>query len=105
MLPTDATLEPSVCGLPVDVRAPRFLLECHYCGRWCHGDCERVAERDALHIAKFACSTCAKRGHATERYHCASPSLLPPSSSPYHSETEPTILSPCRLGQRADVRR
>lgn len=91
MLPTDAALTPCVCGLPVDVRAPRFLLECHYCGRWCHGDCERVAERDALHIAKFACATCAKRGHATERYQCASAPLplLPPR--PTTRETEPTL--------------
>ncbi|KAE8994980.1 hypothetical protein PR003_g17874 [Phytophthora rubi] len=59
----------AVCGHDADPRAPAFLLECHFCGRWLHGACVQLSEQDALLVAKFACPDCRQQhGHSTVKY-------------------------------------
>ncbi|KAK1940586.1 Lysine-specific demethylase 7B [Phytophthora citrophthora] len=57
-----------VCGLDADPRAPAFLIECHFCGRWLHGNCAQINEQDALLVAKFACVDCQQHGHEGVKY-------------------------------------
>ncbi|KAL4167449.1 hypothetical protein KRP22_012933 [Phytophthora ramorum] len=57
-----------VCGHDVDPRAPAFLVECHFCGRWLHGACAQLSEQDALLVAQFACAGCRTHGHHNVTY-------------------------------------
>ncbi|KAG7386932.1 JmjC domain-containing histone demethylation protein 1 [Phytophthora boehmeriae] len=71
MLPpptTDIRMACFICSQLVDPRAPNFLIECHFCGRWLHGACAQVTEQDALLITKFACVDCRQQQHQTEKY-------------------------------------
>ncbi|KUF94759.1 hypothetical protein AM588_10004869 [Phytophthora nicotianae] len=80
-----------VCGQDVDPRAPAFLIECHFCGRWLHGTCVQVSEQDALLVAKFACTKCQQHGHEGVKYQ-------PVNNDPFDADAVTFSPLPVHLG-------
>ncbi|ETM42308.1 hypothetical protein L914_12022 [Phytophthora nicotianae] len=80
-----------VCGQDVDSRAPAFLIECHFCGRWLHGICVQVSEQDALLVAKFACTKCQQHGHEGVKYQ-------PVNNDPFDADAVTFSPLPVHLG-------